>query len=533
MKKKLLPALALILTLSLIFCLPAAAATAPASEDGVDYISLGLEEFTAILPDISTEQLTKLVPELEEIREDLRDKAKEDQEKYVDAYYVARDKFKAADAELTARSTTSGGSVFSPLAIFSLLSMIGIIVLGVWKGWSIGVLAVAISFVLSLAGGISLSATLRTFDGVMAARIIFATTCFAAMNKSGAATLLIKKFLRVVGPKIIPVMPWLFFAIAFAECIIGSGSVGYFAMMSTGCMVGVQLGLYPLLIPFMIMIPAVMANIHPIVVVGQIATGLLEESGLGEYAYAAYFTQLVVGFLFCLILYIIFKGYKVNKDMEINFDEVLPKFNRNQIITLIGTALSITVLVTLGYEIAMLGAFVVAIYFALGIYDVKSFTAAVPVNMMLTIPGMTMMIGLVTKLGGIDVLMALVTPLVNKWTLVAVIVFLSAFVSWLSSTTTVVLPTFIPLLPKLVASVGGNINYGALLGALYASSHFASLNPFDGRGSAAQVYLAPVIGDEECKKLILPQIVITLCLIGALMIMSFTGLFNVIASIFM
>ena len=125
MKKALILALALVLALSLVSCgttsnTPAANSTAAsvtaesetttdaaadtANQDDIDPFSISAEEFIKALPNISTEKLTKLLPELEESRVVLREKAsKEQTDDNINAYYAARDKKTAAEEELATR----------------------------------------------------------------------------------------------------------------------------------------------------------------------------------------------------------------------------------------------------------------------------------------------------------------------------------------------------------------------------------------------------------------------------------------------
>ena len=136
MKKVLILALATILALSLVSCgapassTPAASSTAAsvaaesaapeaeaetssaadttavaATQDNIDPHSLSVEEFTKALPNVSTEKLTTMLAELEELRLVLREKAGKDQsDENVAEYYAVRDKKNAVDDELTKRN---------------------------------------------------------------------------------------------------------------------------------------------------------------------------------------------------------------------------------------------------------------------------------------------------------------------------------------------------------------------------------------------------------------------------------------------
>ena len=418
------------------------------------------------------------------------------------------------------------------LGIVALITLVLVIVISIWRGFNLGVTAIAATLVLCMISGISTSGALRAFDGRLVAQIAFSAAAFGALNLTDAASLLIKKIMKKLGPKAIPVMPWFFFLLAFIPAMLGAARPAFVPTIATGAMVGVQLGLHPLLIPFMVMIPSVISPIHPIQVVGIIANDLLEIEGQGAAMYPAFYTEVVIGIIVCAVLYVVLKGYKVSKDANIDFSEELPKFNKNQWITLLGTVVAIVGMVALKLEIGMVSAVMITAYFAFGIFNMKSFFKIIPLDIMFTVAGMGVLVPIVTELGGIDVLMMMLNPILNKYTIVPIVCFVAGLVSWLSSTASVVLPTFIPLLPGMVAAVGGEVSFTTVVAALFAGSHFSSLNPYDGMGAHAPTYLTPVIGEEEVKKLMPKQLILTFAIMGFTILLSAFGVVDLIASFF-
>ena len=83
--------------------------------------------------------------------------------------------------------------------------------------------------------------------------------------------------------------------------------------------------------------------------------------------------------------------------------------------------------------------------------------------------GVTMLVALVEKTGGMDVFTSLLAKLARPSTVNGVIALVTGLISTYSSTSAVVLPTFLPTVPGLVQQVGGgnplavalSINVGA------------------------------------------------------------------------
>jgi hypothetical protein len=71
------------------------------------------------------------------------------------------------------------------------------------------------------------------------------------------------------------------------------------------------------------------------------------------------------------------------------------------------------------------------------------------------ISGVSMLVGVLEKTGGLDLVTALFARLATPGTINGVVAFVAGVVSTYSSTSGVVLPTFLPMVPGLVSNVGG------------------------------------------------------------------------------
>ncbi len=92
-----------------------------------------------------------------------------------------------------------------------------------------------------------------------------------------------------------------------------------------------------------------------------------------------------------------------------------------------------------------------------------------PWGAIVMVSGMTLLVALVEKTGGMDVFTSLLARLATPRTITGVMAFVTGVISTYSSTSAVVLPTFLPTVPGLVQQVGGgdplavalSINVGA------------------------------------------------------------------------
>jgi len=92
-----------------------------------------------------------------------------------------------------------------------------------------------------------------------------------------------------------------------------------------------------------------------------------------------------------------------------------------------------------------------------------------PWSAILMISGVSLLVGVLEKTGGMDLFTGLLARLATPASINGAIAFVTGVISTYSSTSGVVLPTFLPMVPSLVAKVGGgnplavalSINVGA------------------------------------------------------------------------
>lgn len=92
------------------------------------------------------------------------------------------------------------------------------------------------------------------------------------------------------------------------------------------------------------------------------------------------------------------------------------------------------------------------------------------------ITGVGLLISLVTELGGIELLCNGLQKLVGNNTASSIMCFLAGVMSWFSSASGVVMPTLIPTVPALAASLSGG-NALVITVSLCIGAHMAALSP--------------------------------------------------------
>ena len=135
-----------------------------------------------------------------------------------------------------------------------------------------------------------------------------------------------------------------------------------------------------------------------------------------------------------------------------------------------------------GVNVGM-GAFAGAVVLAIaGAADHKEAVKKMPWSVIVMMSGVTVLIALMERTGGLDLFTAALARLATPGTITGVIAFVTGLISVYSSTSGVVLPAFLPTIPGLVERLGGGDPL-AIAASMNIGAHLVDLSPLvdDGR----------------------------------------------------
>ena len=154
-----------------------------------------------------------------------------------------------------------------------------------------------------------------------------------------------------------------------------------------------------------------------------------------------------------LACYILLRGWKLKPTGTIDRNAI-PKFNRNQIITLFGILVFIILGIFLGRNIGLIALLVglVLIFLKVGPQD-KDVIKDMSWNTLLLICGVSLLMNVVVVTGGIDLIVNFLSSFMNRYTAKPVMALSAGIMSWFSTTTSVVMPTLIPTIPRILEAI--------------------------------------------------------------------------------
>lgn len=174
--------------------------------------------------------------------------------------------------------------------------------------------------------------------------------------------------------------------------------------------------------------------------------------------------------------------YKVKADNPLKLADI-PKYNRDQLLT-VGAIVAMVVL-CIGFKFDTgLTAFVfAAILVLLGAADEKKAIKGIPWGTLIFICGVGTLINVINKLGGISLISDFLTGLMGPKTATPILAATSGILSWVSSTTGVVMPALFPICSEVVTKFAPSVNYMELIAAVTATSFAAAISPLSAGGA--------------------------------------------------
>jgi di/tricarboxylate transporter len=127
---------------------------------------------------------------------------------------------------------------------------------------------------------------------------------------------------------------------------------------------------------------------------------------------------------------------------------------------------------------ALAGAVILAI---LGAADHKEALKKMPWSVIVMMSGVTVLIALLEKTGGLDLFTSVLARFATPGSLTGVMAFVTGVISVYSSTSAVVLPAFLPTVPGLIARLGGDPF--AVASSMNVGAHLVDMSPLSTTGA--------------------------------------------------
>jgi di/tricarboxylate transporter len=380
--------------------------------------------------------------------------------------------------------------------MISLIALLfAILVSVVFSSLNIGALAIGLSLIVGhYFGGMKVDAIVKGFPTGLFILLAGTTYLFSIASTNGTLEKLTAYAVRSVRGRA-GLLPIVLFFLAFGLSAMGPGQITTSALLSGPAMlIADQVGISPLLMALVVGNGAQAGAMSPIAPPGIISANILGKIGLTGVSGYLWLNMLIVHFVATGIAYLMFGGLKLWKQAPAGetvqlLEHKVEPFTTKQLATLGGVAVLIALVVygslpgarfkvDLGLGAFAMGSLLVLFKCA----DENKAIKSMPWNTILMVTGVTVLVNLMSDVGGMDLFAKLIAKMSSAGTVTLVAGFWSGLVSAYASTTGVILPAFLPMAKPLLAQVGGT-DLLALVSSIIVCGFIVDLSPLSTTGA--------------------------------------------------
>ena len=351
-------------------------------------------------------------------------------------------------------------------------------------------------------------------------------------------------------------MPLIIFALTTFVTTIGPGNIAGTALMAPVAMaIATRIGMPAFLMTLIVVGAANGAAFSPFAPTGIISNGIIAKMapGLGiapdalsGLAWKIHFNSEVAQGLVNVGGFFILGGWawiQKQRGQTLNIDELAPMpepFNKHQILTLSMVALLIALVVLPGLpaikplfpkvvlnllsNVGSVAFMLAGVLMLTGSGDSKAAIKVMPWGVMMMVCGVTVLIEVMDKAGGLNAMVKVIGAISNPTTVNAWLGLITGVISAYSSSSGVVMPMFLPMVPGLIKEVGGG-NPVAMISSINIGAHLVDTSPLSTLGALC----IACAGDHEDKAKLFRNLLVwglSMSVVGALVCYVFFGILN-------
>jgi Na+/H+ antiporter NhaD/arsenite permease-like protein len=371
------------------------------------------------------------------------------------------------------------------LALLSLLALLAVIVVSCFTPVNLGVVSVALAFLIGhFLGGLPVKTIVAGFPAGLFLTLAGITLLFAMARVNGTLDTACGQAVRLArgNPGLIPIV---FFVLAAALAAIGAGNIAATALLAPVAMgIAGRAGISAFLMAMMLCNGANAGGLSPLAPTGIIATDLMARAGMPGQGWANFVNTLAAQSAVAFTGYFLLGGLALLRRGGSADAEVCERprpFGGRQWLTLavIGALIPCSLL---GLDVGM-GAFVAAAVLSLAhAADEEQAIRSMPWGVIVMVCGVTVLVDVLGKTGGLELFTDLLARLAGPALVTGAIALVTGVISVYSSSSGVVLPTFLPTIPGLVARLGGG-NPLMIAYSINVGSHLVDVSPLSTLGA--------------------------------------------------
>jgi Na+/H+ antiporter NhaD/arsenite permease-like protein len=386
------------------------------------------------------------------------------------------------------------------LAQISLISLAAAILAGQLLRVNVGVVALATAWLVGhYLAGMPVGAVLAGVPISLVNMLLGVTLLFGLAQLNGTLDWLARRAVGLARGRG-GLIPPIFFGLALVLAAIGPGNIAAVVLLAPIAMrMCARVGAGALLMTLMLANGANAGAFSPLAPTGIIANGLIADLGYALDPWRDVFLpSLLVQAALAALGWLIGGGpatmRRTASAMPADDPPDAPP-GRAQWVTLAGIACLICGVLLFDADIGFLAISLSVVIAAIERVDTEDLLHRLPWDTILMVAGVSTLVAILDKTGGLDLLTTLLARGADRGSITALLAFVAGLFSVVSSSSGVVMPTFIPLVPGLITKLGGG-DPVALVSAINVGSHVVDVSPLSTLGA---VCIAHAAGEDRAR----------------------------------
>lgn len=379
------------------------------------------------------------------------------------------------------------------IALVSLAALLVVIVVScINQKLNPGLLALLAAMSIGFfSGTIKVDAIIDFFPARLFVLLLSMSLVFGAAHANGSLEKLTQHAVYLIkGQR--QLLPLLIFFLAFILSAVGPGNIVATAVLAPMAMLlAKKHRVSELAMAIMLCTGANAGAFSPFAPTGVITMGLLESIAVSSsLIWVVFAASAALQSVSALCAYGIFllRRQKRQKSMPEAATEkntsicVVEQLTFKQKVTLLLIAALLAGVLIAKVPLTLMAAFIAVCMFALNLADEQEVLAAVPWSTIIMVSGIAMLIGLMEQTGGLALATNFIATVTSTGSINAALAFITGLISAYSSSSGVVLPAFLPLLPGLAATMQIE-NIVPMIIAVAVGSHMVDVSPLSTLGA--------------------------------------------------
>ncbi|MBI2686587.1 MAG: C4-dicarboxylate ABC transporter [Acidobacteria bacterium] len=349
---------------------------------------------------------------------------------------------------------------------------------------NVGLLAMALAWLIGVyVAGFPVKTVAAGFPVELFLTLTGVTLLFAQAGGNGTLQRVAQNAVRLCRGRA-GMVPILFFLLAAMLGTCGPGNIATTGLLAPVAMsTALRMRISPFLMAIMVGNGANASSLSPLAPTGLIVSGLMEKIGLPGMELKTWWLNLAAHALVAFAGYVLFGGVRLLREPAQGGVEVeRAPLKRSHWITLAVIVALVGGVVFGRVQIGMAAFGCAVVLSLLRAADEDEAIQRVPWGTIVMVCGVTVLISLLEKTSGLELFTGLVARVATSATVIPLVAFLVGLISAYSSTSGVVLPAFLPLVPGLVAKLGLASGLG-LAETMNVAGHLVDVSPLSTIGA--------------------------------------------------